>query len=260
VLGESGPTLGTDGTIYVTLMPDPSRVRDGLAPAPAVPSNALVALDRNTFSVKDWFAPSDGVLNAPSTLFRQGDHDVLAVTGGEGRLYLLDARSLGGADHHTPLQKVDPDQPARPAGGRWFRSRGLATWQDATARWILAPSADALAAFTLREKDGAVVAERAWRTASLLAPLAPVVVNGVVFAVASGESLEAGPATLDTDRAARSTPAVLHALDIATGHVLWSSGTTMTSFARGGVSAGSGQVYVVTHDNTLYAFGIPMEH
>ena len=31
-------------------------------------------------------------------------------------------------------------------------------------------------------------------------------------------------------------------------------------FARAGLSAGAGQVYVVTYDNTLYAFGIPMEH
>jgi hypothetical protein len=34
----------------------------------------------------------------------------------------------------------------------------------------------------------------------------------------------------------------------------------MTSFARGGLSAAAGQVYVVTYDNHLYAFGIPMEH
>ena len=58
----------------------------------------------------------------------------------------------------------------------------------------------------------------------------------------------------------RSTPAVLYALDGATGQQLWSSRTTMTSFARGGLSAAAGQVYVVTYDNHLYAFGIPMEH
>jgi hypothetical protein len=26
------------------------------------------------------------------------------------------------------------------------------------------------------------------------------------------------------------------------------------------LSAGGGQVYVVTYDNTIYAFGVPMEH
>jgi hypothetical protein len=30
--------------------------------------------------------------------------------------------------------------------------------------------------------------------------------------------------------------------------------------ARGELSAGGGQVYVVTYDNHLYAFGIPLEH
>ena len=49
-------------------------------------------------------------------------------------------------------------------------------------------------------------------------------------------------------------------LDGATGKELWSSGKTITSFARAGLSAGGGQVYLVTYDNHLYAFGIPMEH
>ena len=53
--------------------------------------------------------------------------------------------------------------------------------------------------------------------------------------------------------------AVLYALDGTTGKQLWSSGTTITSFARAGLSAAAGQVYVVTYDNSLYAFGIPME-
>ena len=55
-------------------------------------------------------------------------------------------------------------------------------------------------------------------------------------------------------------PAVLYVLDGATGKQLWTSGTTITSFARAGLAAGGGQVYVVTFDNHLYAFGIPMEH
>ncbi len=46
----------------------------------------------------------------------------------------------------------------------------------------------------------------------------------------------------------------------ATGRDVWNSGTTITSFARGELSAGGGQVYLVTYDNHLYAFGIPLEH
>jgi outer membrane protein assembly factor BamB len=61
-------------------------------------------------------------------------------------------------------------------------------------------------------------------------------------------------------RAQRSVPAVLYVFDAATGRTMWSSGTTITSFARGGLAAGGGQVYLVTYDNHLYAFGIPLEH
>ena len=55
-------------------------------------------------------------------------------------------------------------------------------------------------------------------------------------------------------------PAVLYVLDAASGKTLWTSGTKITSFARAGLAAGAGQVYLVTYDNHLYAFGIPMEH
>jgi outer membrane protein assembly factor BamB len=54
---------------------------------------------------------------------------------------------------------------------------------------------------------------------------------------------------------------VLHALDAATGKSLWNSGSAMTSFVPGvPPSAGDGQVYVVTADGMLYAFGVPLEH
>ena len=86
-------------------------------------------------------------------------------------------------------------------------------------------------------------------------------VNGVAFVASSGEykGTAAGPLTA-SQRAQHSMPAVLYALDASTGTELWNSGRTITSFARAGLSAGAGQVYVVTYDNTLYAFGIPMEH
>ena len=73
-------------------------------------------------------------------------------------------------------------------------------------------------------------------------------------------SIADGAAPVGGERAKRSKPAVLYALDAATGKEIWSSGTAITSFARAGLSAGGGQVYLVTYDNTLYAFGIPMEH
>ena len=74
-------------------------------------------------------------------------------------------------------------------------------------------------------------------------PRTPMIVNGVVFALASGSA---------------NANAVLYALEPATGKELWTSGTTITSTASAGLSAGTGQVYVVTSDNTVYAFGIPL--
>ena len=60
---------------------------------------------------------------------------------------------------------------------------------------------------------------------------------------------------------ARAGSAVLYALDGTTGKELWTSGAAITSFVHsGGLSGGDGQVYVPTYDNTLYAFGIPLEH
>ena len=54
---------------------------------------------------------------------------------------------------------------------------------------------------------------------------------------------------------------MLYALDASSGKELWNSGTSITSFVySGGLAAGDGQVYVPTNDNTLYAFGIPLEH
>ena len=115
-------------------------------------------------------------------------------------------------------------------------------------------------AFKASGEGDTLTAERVWESRPLVSPLAPIIVNGIVFAASSGKFQSSGAAMGAKERAERSTPAVLYALDAATGKELWTSGTAITSFARAGLSAGGGQVYVVTFDNTLYAFGIPMEH
>ena len=90
-------------------------------------------------------------------------------------------------------------------------------------------------AFKLVDDNGKVSLEPAWQSRDLTSPLAPIVVDGMVFAVSSGE-YRGGPASLSAaQRAQRSVPAVLHVLDAATGRTLWSSGTKITSFARGGL-------------------------
>jgi outer membrane protein assembly factor BamB len=255
----AGVALGTSGVVYAATgaqPPDPRPWLTTAGPAPPRYPNSVVALDRVTLEAKDWFT-AEGLANfsASPIVFRHKGKDLVAVTGNDGRLFLLDGAALGGADHKTPLFTTPPAATISAAGA------GMATWQDADGtRWLLAPLAGRIAAFKVVDAGGRVTLEAAWQSRELAAPLAPIVVNGIVFAAASGEYHGPDAGLSAADRAKRSTPAVLYALDAATGKELWSSGTAITSFARAGLSAGGGQVYLVTYDNTLYAFGIPLEH
>ena len=189
----------------------------------------------------------------------------MAVSGNDGRLYLLDGSSL-----KTPLY-VTPKYSNAGAPG------GLATWESDGTRWILAPAVGSaqpgmkvaangpvtngsVVAFKLVDAGGKLSLEPAWASRDLTSPATPLIFNGVAFVLSTGEHRPASASAGSAQRAKASVPAVLYALDPATGKELWSSGKTITSFARGGLSAAAGQVYLVTFDNTLYAFGIPMEH
>jgi outer membrane protein assembly factor BamB len=95
----------------------------------------------------------------------------------------------------------------------------------------------------------------------MTSPLSPIIVNGVMFAVSSGEyHPAAGSSASASERATKSTPAVLYALDAASGQQYWSSAKTVTSFVAGTpLWVGAGQVYLATYDNTVYAFGFAEE-
>ena len=270
VAGTSGPTLGTDGTLYVALgkAPAPRTVASSAKPATAY-ADAIVALDRKTLTPKDWFTAEGADFNSSPIVVRYKNKDLVAATANDGRLYLLDGTSLGGADHKTPLSASEKFTAAG-AG------TALATFEVEGTPWILATSSGgsvtagkfaangavvsgAVVAFKVVDQEGKLSLQPAWASRDLVSPLAPIVVNGMVFAASSGEFRGAGASTA-TQRAQRSVPAVLYALDASTGKTMWSSGRTITSFARSGLTAGAGQVYLVTYDNTLYVFGIPMEH
>jgi outer membrane protein assembly factor BamB len=110
-------------------------------------------------------------------------------------------------------------------------------------------------------RDNTPALEPGWVSRDLVSPLPPMVVNGVVFAVSSGEYRTSDASVTAAQRAQRSSHAVLYALNPATGKELWNSGDTITSFVHGGgLSSGISQVYLGTYDGTLYAFGVPLEH
>jgi outer membrane protein assembly factor BamB len=169
-------------------------------------------------------------------VFRFGERILVAAATGDGRIFLLDSTDL-----NVALDKTAPG-----SNGFGFVPGALTSWQDnAGTRWLLGAGNAAITAWKVVDNDGPKL-QPGWVSRNILSPLPPIVVNGVVFAVAAGEYRSA---------------AVLYALDAATGKELWNSGATITSFVKsGGLSAGGSQIYLGTNDGTLYAFGFPMEH
>jgi outer membrane protein assembly factor BamB len=86
--------FGSDGTVY-------AAIGDGRA-GDAGYANTVAALDPQTLQVKDWFQhPGAGFVSTP-VVFQSKGKDLLAEVAVDGRIFLLDAASLGGVDHKTP--------------------------------------------------------------------------------------------------------------------------------------------------------------
>jgi PQQ-like domain len=262
--------FATDGTAIVAIGPG-TVTAGGYA-------NAIVALDPKTLAVKDWFTQSGVELVAPPLVFQEAGKDIVAATTKDGRILLLDAGSLGGADHDTPLLA----SASLTGGAAAFAAQAPAMWQEripvpsadaavpaaspaptapAGARWLLIPvtgplpaglgaagngavSSGAILGVKLTHQEGKFSAQPAWGSQNIAAPLTPIVVNGVAFAV-SGAS---------------NAPAGLYALHGVTGRTLWQSENTITSPLSGrSFWVGSGHAFVGTRDGTVYAFGFAME-
>ncbi len=222
-------------------------------------SNAVVALDPKTLQLKDWFTHPTAEFVTGPTILRHGDREIVAAATKDGRVLLLNASSLGGPDHATPL--VSSRSWLGP--GATVGTDALAAWQQSDAAWILLPvagrvgagmpaangsiSAGAVVALKIAGTGGTLALEAGWVSHDLTAPGTPIIVNGVVFTLATGVSAAAP---------ARGTPAVLHAYDGVAGRRLWTSGKAMSTVASpGSFWSGLGQIYVGAHDGTLYAFG-----
>ncbi len=183
----------------------------------------LVALDPKKLEVQGAYRGGQPFSGSPVIFENKAGKTVIAAPTADGHIHLVAADGMTGAAF--PAQAAGP----------------LATYQAASGvRWIIAPTKDSIAAWKVSEQGDSLSA--GW-TAPLPAPLAPIIINGVVFAVSN------------------SSTAVLHALDGSTGKDLWNSGKTMTAPVKlGGVSGAGTQVYVGTSDGTLYAFAFPIEH
>jgi len=252
VAGSTGFSVGPDGTLYV-----------------ANTSGDLVALEAGTLTAKGSYKAGKAFTATP-VVFDYKDKDLIAVATSDGKIQLLDSAALAAPALSTTETFSSPD----------FATGSLASWQDqAGTRWVLAPAGGATAggagfgagngevkngaivAFKVVQQNGAPSLQPGWVSRDMISPLTPAIVNGVVFALASGEFRSSDAKLTVAQRARRSSNAVLYALDAATGKELWNSGSTITSFVHsGGLAAGGGRVYVGGHDGTQYAFSFPMEH
>jgi outer membrane protein assembly factor BamB len=254
VVGANGMAFDADGTIFVATGSGGEK------------ANSVVALDHKTLAVKASFAAGTEFSSSP-LIFSHKEKSMVAASTKDGRIHLLDATDLSKpiASSAATVKAAD------------FMPGALTSWQDQTGtRWILAPVTNSQATelgFSANGAKGAVVAwkvvnengtislQPAWASRDLISPLTPTIINGVAFVTSSGEFKSKDSKMTAAQRAARSAPAVLYALDAMTGKELWNSGTTITSFAHGGtLSGGVSQIYVTTYDGTIYTFGFPMEH
>lgn len=231
VVGSTGAAFGGDGTAYVTT------------------TNGVTALDPKTLQAKGSYTASGQEFSSTPVVFEFKGKTLIAAATKAGSVHLLDAANLSTAMATTPA-------------GKESTPGALASWQDASGtRWILVPTDKVVVAWKVVEQSGGVVLQQGWTSRDLVSPLTPTIINGVVFATSSGEFRTNDSNVTAAQRAARSKPAVIYALDGITGKELWNSGTTIKSFARGNaLSGGMGQFYLTTYDGTFYAFGFPMEH
>lgn len=212
IAGSGGPAFGGDGTVYIT-------TGDGV----------LMSLEPKTLKPKEAYNAGAAFTSSP-VVFQHKDKVLIAAATKDGKMHLVDAAAPAAAVATAP-----------------GNANALATWQDAAGtRWLLGADAHHVTAWKVTDSGGAPALAEGWTSRQMTAPLAPVIVNGVVFA---------------TDGGSRSTPAVLYALDGQSGKELWSSGKAMTSYVQaGGLSGLDSQLYLGTTDGTFYAFGFWIEH
>jgi outer membrane protein assembly factor BamB len=240
--------------------------------------------------LKDYYIPSNWAwlfkkdldMQVTPAIFNYKGRELMVTASKECRIFLLDPKDAGGADHMTPLYRTPLlcNEEVNFAGtGIWG---SMATWEDAKGtRWILSSfwgpvhsdfkslakhgpiKGGAIVALKLEEKNGKLQLTPVWMSRDMNHAEPPVVANGVVYAYGSGENTvqaypDRGLADLSPLRIAASTHATLYALDAETGATLFSSEDQIASFAHfGGLSVANGRVYLGTFDSMLYAFGLP---
>jgi outer membrane protein assembly factor BamB len=205
----------------------------GPAGAYLTTQSELITLEPKTLEKKASYNAGAAFGTAPLVL-QMGARTLIAAATKDGAIHVVDAAS--------------PDAPAAKSSAGDPNPYALAAWQDGTGTLrIVATGSQSVAAWTLADRGGSLSLEKSWSSHDVKSPVAPLVVNGVLFAASRGD---------------RSAHATLYALDAATGKQLWTSGNAIDSFIAesGGIAAGGSTVYFGTSDGALWAFGFPIPH
>ncbi len=291
---RGGVAIGKDKRLYVA-------TGDGVFdPSSGDYSNSYLAVTPRVLDLADYFTPANWKdvskldLDLPSgghLAFTLGNHEYVVGGGKESVVYLMDAMSLGGESHGKPLYAT----PVLANEARALEEKGMwgapAAWTDESGgAWVYVPVWGSLSAYAsafpvrngstphgailafkvVNGPTGGVQLQPAWISPDFNLPDAPVLANGVLFALATGEnprqvkmetthfkSTEEWKNNLLTtsERGAGTYPAVLYALDAKTGKLLYQSGNSMKSWVHfSGLAVSGGAVYAVDHQSRVYCF------
>jgi hypothetical protein len=285
---RAGAALGPQG-LYVQTADGPTD------PASGFFGNSVLAVRPGARGIADsFFPPNWRYLTAKDldlgsggpTIFPFKGRALIATGAKEGLVYLLDANALGGGvpDHGKALYispRFGNDAVRLDGWGFWG---AFSTWQNGSGdRFVYMPlwnrqAEETAGSFRYKNGDttqGSVIAlqvmqdgvnfklQPVWVTGVNQAPDAPVVANGVVYAVGTGEQTIQNPGrplSLAEGAVFRSAPVghqELYALDAENGRVLFDSKNILKDwnhFSEPVVS--HGKVFLVSHDAHLYAFGL----
>lgn len=297
--GRGGVAKGPGNTVI-------TQTADGpFDPGSGVWGETVLKLAPQLSRLVDSFTPSNWkYLNAHDLDFGSASPQVftfqnrtlVATSSKEGVVYLLDANDLGGGtpDHSMPVYKSpqlgnDAALGTEPGQGVWS---ALTTYRTPDGKQFLyvpmwgPPSKNAPAfkysygpipngsimAFQLVADGGKVSLDPQWTSPNLTVPDAPVVANGVVYAIQTGEQtlqrpiVPAGQPRPVMDLSSpvlskfRSTPVsnlTLYAFDAETGKTLYSSKQIVANWVHFNEPVVAlGKVFVVTHDAHVLAFGL----
>jgi outer membrane protein assembly factor BamB len=281
IWGRAGAIVGTNNRVY-------GGTADGIFdPTAGDYSNTEIAVSKTDLSLLDYFLPASwqylrrkdfDLGSASPVYFGWRDRNLLAAGAKEGVVYLLDADKLGGADHQSALYaspRLGNDKAACCEGlGIWG---GLSTARDIDGQtWLFVPMGGppsaagphfpqtngenphgSIMAFKVApDAKGNPVLEPEWISGDFSMPDPAVIANGVVFALSTGENpVQRGG---EAKRLLNTHPAVLKALDLASGKELFNSGTAMETWVHfSGLAIADGRIFSVDHNSNVYCFGLP---